>query len=79
MIHEVCSVDAGKKLVRTHGGRIISATVMIPLIPGDTPRALFPLVSSTNAAAGIRHGQEDSERISILQEGDKYEADTTAP
>ena len=36
MIHEVCSVDAGTKLVRTHGGRIINATVMIPLIPGDS-------------------------------------------
>ena len=54
MIHEVCSVDAGKKLVRTHGSRIINATVMIPLIAGDTPRALFPLVSPTKAAAGIR-------------------------
>jgi hypothetical protein len=51
MIHEACSVDAGKKLVRTHG-----------MQPPESD-----------------NGQEDSERISILQEGDKYEADTTAP
>ena len=53
MIHEVCRMDAGTKLVRTHRGRITKATVMIPLIPGDTPRALFPSVSP-NSAAGIR-------------------------
>ena len=32
----------------------MKATAMIILVPGDTPRALFSLVSPTNGAAGIR-------------------------
>jgi hypothetical protein len=46
----------------------MKATAMIALIPFDTPRGLFPLVSPTNPESD--NGRGDSERISILEEGD---------
>ena len=57
----------------------MKAAAMIALVPGDATSAVPIGFTDECSRLNQDNGQGDSERISILQEGDKYEADTTAP
>ena len=49
------------------------------IVLNDTLGELFSLVHQQTQTLNANNGQRDSEQIPFLQEGDKYEADTTAP